>query len=300
MSPDDIYRVSRYLFPFLSLLAALSALGWLHAENKERRERLRAVPAAGIVGELLVLSGSDELPAQTWFPVEREGVLGSVRSCDLVVPCSGVKARHLDYFWRDGVGLIIRPRSGCKAFVDGFLLDCRSDVLSHPLTHGACLQVGQAVLRLQVRKALDLSFSGASAAAPSAEPDPISAESSRTVPDFPGPFPASPDWAPAAGGVPGPDPRILSAESISPAAPAPYTGASGSFCPPVSVQSAGEPWMYSPDSGAPMPFAEAPGPGSVSGNPPPGYMPECSAPPQQAVPAPPRRRADRWKEDWSE
>ena len=100
MSPDlinAIFQVSRYLFAFLFALASLSALGWVHAEKVQRRNRLRSLPEAGKIGELVVLAGSDELPPQTWFPVTREGVLGSVRSCDLVVPCAGVKAHHLDY-----------------------------------------------------------------------------------------------------------------------------------------------------------------------------------------------------------
>ena len=161
MSPELVnvlFQVSRWFFAFLGVFAVLSALGWLHAEKKSRRERLRSIPAAGTVGELMVLAGSDELPVQTWFPVVREGVLGSVRSCDLVVPCPGVKAHHLDFCWKDGVGLIVHPRSGCEALVDGILLDCRSDALSHPLTHGACLQVGDAILRLQVLKALDHTY----------------------------------------------------------------------------------------------------------------------------------------------
>lgn len=161
MSPElinVIFQVSRWLFAFLGVFSVLSALGWLHAEKKVRRDRLRAAPAAGTIGELMVLSGSDELPAQTWFPVTREGVLGSVRSCDLVVPCPGVRAHHLDYTWKDGVGLIIHPRSGCEAFIDGIRLDCRSDVLSCPLTHGACLRVGDAILRLQVFKALNMAY----------------------------------------------------------------------------------------------------------------------------------------------
>ena len=161
MSPElvsMIYQVSRYLFAFLGVIAVLSALGWLHTENKAYRERLRSIPSAGTVGELLVLSGSDELPAQTWFPVTREGVLGSVRSCDVVVPCPGVRAHHLDYCWKDGVGLLIYPRSGCEVLIDGTKLNCRSDPLSYPLTHGACMQVGQAVLRLQLLKALDISY----------------------------------------------------------------------------------------------------------------------------------------------
>ena len=112
----DIYptllECSRYLFALLGVLIALSAFAWLVAENRSRRERLRSLPAAGTVGELVVLSGGPELSPQTWFPVPREGVLGSFRSCDLVVPCAGVRSRHLDFAWRDGAGLLIRPRSG--------------------------------------------------------------------------------------------------------------------------------------------------------------------------------------------
>ena len=114
-----IHQISRYLFPFLGLLVFLSALGWLFAERRSRRERLHNLPGTGTVGELVVLSGSRELKNMTWFPVPREGTLGSVRSCDLVVPCPGVKAQHLDFSWQDGLGLLIRPRSGCEAIVDG-------------------------------------------------------------------------------------------------------------------------------------------------------------------------------------
>ena len=39
--------------------------------------------------------------------------------------------------------------------MNGVLLDCRSDSSACPLTHGALLQIGDAVLRLQVFKAMD-------------------------------------------------------------------------------------------------------------------------------------------------
>ena len=235
MSPeliDVIFQVSRWLFAFLGVFSVLSALGWLHAEKKARRNRLRTAPAAGTVGELMVLSGSDELPAQTWFPVTREGVLGSVRSCDLVVPCPGVRAHHLDYIWKDGVGLIIRPRSGCEALIDGIRLDCRSDVLSYPLTHGACLQVGDAVLRLQVFKALNTAFG-----TPAEFPE----QSAFIPPEESTPFPAaepavynSPETAPTFfyPGVPAVPPADMNppADSIPPAvvpSPVPYNTVPG-------------------------------------------------------------------------
>ena len=155
MPVETIDLVSRYLYAFLLLMVALAALGWVRSEAGFRRNRLRMLPSAGTIGELMVLQGSRDLPPQTWFPVSHEGVLGSVRSCDLVIPCPGVKSRHLDYVWQDGVGLLVRPRSGCEIWVNGILLDCRSDAAAFPLTNGSVLQIGQAVLRLNVLKAFD-------------------------------------------------------------------------------------------------------------------------------------------------
>ena len=150
-----LFLLSRWLFVILAVVILVSALGWLAADRHARKERLRALPGAGTVGELVVLSGSDHLPAQTWFPVPREGVLGSVRSCDLVVPGPGIRSCHLDFRWQDGVGLLLYPRSGCEVLVDGVPLDCRSDASARPMTHGMCLQVGPVVLRLQLFAAMD-------------------------------------------------------------------------------------------------------------------------------------------------
>ena len=150
-----LFLLSRWLFVILAVVILLSALGWLAADRRARKELLRALPGAGTVGELVVLSGSERLPAQTWFPVPREGVLGSVRSCDLVVPGTGIRSCHLDFRWQDGVGLLLYPRSGCEVLVDGVPLDCRSDASARPMTHGMCLQVGPVVLRLQLFAAMD-------------------------------------------------------------------------------------------------------------------------------------------------
>ena len=150
-----LFLLSRWLFVILAAVILLSALGWLAADRHARKEMLRGLPGAVTVGELIVLSGSEHLPAQTWFPVPREGVLGSVRSCDLVVPGSGIRSCHLDFHWQDGVGLLLYPRSGCQVLVDGIPLDCRSDAFSRPMTHGMCLQVGEVILQLQLFAAMD-------------------------------------------------------------------------------------------------------------------------------------------------
>ena len=149
-----ISLASRWLFAFFALMLLFFAFSWHHSERKERRERFKNLPGAGTVGEFIVLSGSDQLPLNTWFPVPREGVLGSLRSCDLVVPCPGVRSQHLDFSWQDGTGLLVRPRIGCEVLVDGVPVSRRGEYADTPIQHGSLLQVGNAVLRLQVFSAL--------------------------------------------------------------------------------------------------------------------------------------------------
>ena len=150
-----LYTVARYLFPLLSVSMVLLILFYILSESRLRREKIRSLPGSGTVGELIVLSGSKDLDINTWFPVPREGVLGSVRSCDLVIPCPGVHTKHLDFSWEDGLGLLISPRTGCEALINGAPVTCRTDASSVPLTHGSILQVGSAVLRLHLFAALD-------------------------------------------------------------------------------------------------------------------------------------------------
>ena len=114
-----LYTVSRYLFPVLAVSLVFLVLFFILSESRIRREKVHNLPGSGTVGELIVLSGSRDLDANTWFPVPREGVLGSVRSCDLVIPCPGVHTKHLDFSWEDGTGLLIRPRTGCEVQING-------------------------------------------------------------------------------------------------------------------------------------------------------------------------------------
>ena len=265
MSPQlftSLYGISRWLFAFFALFLFFVAFSWLRAERKKHRDRFRSLPGAGTVGEMVVLLGSSQLPENTWFPVPREGVLGSLRTCDLVVPCPGVRSRHLDFTWQDGTGLLLRPRPGCGVLVDGVPVEGASDALSMPLTHGSTLQVGSALLRLQVFAALDNTPRAADPAGFPAQ--------AYQPPAPPGPLPMPPDAV-----VPGPyfpgDPAQPPMPYPPPAPPA----------PPDAAALAGQPSSVQPDENAsPAPAPEASGPARPS--------------------APRRRRSDRWKEDWSE
>ena len=262
VSPE-IYSVlsvaSRWLFAFFALMLLFFAFAWHRSERKERKERFKNLPGAGNIGELVVLSGSDELRQDTWFPVPREGVLGSLRSCDLVVPCPGVNSQHLDFSWQDGTGLLIRPRVGCEVFIDGVPVSRRGTWADAPLTHGSVLQVGSAVLRLQLFSAL-----------------------SHTNRSF---TPYTPVSAPNAGAWTPPPAQV-------PPAAAGNWQAAPAFEQPVPDQSA----VLPPVSGPYQPAPEAYQPTPET------YQSAAVTPdqPPQTAPAPRPRRADRWKEDWSE
>ena len=267
VSPE-LYRtiswVSRYLFAITALLILLRTVLRMLSDARERKAQLRNLPGSGLIGEMVVISGNDELPEGTYLPVPREGVLGFVRSCDLVVPVDGVRRVHLDFTWRDGTGLLISPRSGCTAVVNSALLDHRSPPDSVPMTHGAFLQVGSAVLRLRVYAALDntgseFTFRDSPQALQQASRMPPPAQT-----PYPPAYPGQPEYTP-----PGPQDY--------PPAPAEYQPAPPSQeYPPVPTP---------PEYAVPRPPV------------PEGAEP---APAPDAEATPPRRPNDRWKEDWSE
>ena len=216
---NAVFLASHWLFAFFALMLLLFAFAWHHADRKERKDRFKNLPGAGTIGELVVLSGSDELPTDTWFPVPREGILGSLRTCDLVVPCPGVRSQHLDFSWQDGTGLLVRPRAGCEVFVDGVPVSRRGAYADTPLLHGSVLQIGSAVLRLQLFSAL--SHTNRSFAPQAPVPAPGSSQWFPPVqqPPVQDPYTSDPSWQtpPAQSGIPAPVPsQYPSAETPVP------------------------------------------------------------------------------------
>lgn len=160
--PENVYEIlslgMRYWFVFLGLLIVWRSFRWLRKDRKARHRRLRQLPDAGMIGEMVVLQGSDELPEGTCIPVPRSGVLGFLRSCDIIVPVSGVAKQHLDFVFQDGKGLLVFPLRGVTCCVNDVELDHRSKTKRHPLGHGSILQVGDAVLRLRLFAGLDAEY----------------------------------------------------------------------------------------------------------------------------------------------
>ena len=158
---SDLFEVlslaARYLFTLLGTLIVLRAFGWLITDTVERRRRLRSLPDAGLVGEMVVLSGggASGVPDGSVLPLPWEGDLGSVRSCDLCLPCPGVQKQHLRFSFQVGKGLRILPRSGCEVVMDGNIITYRSGEKASFMNHGSFLQVGSALLRLRLFTGLD-------------------------------------------------------------------------------------------------------------------------------------------------
>ena len=157
--PDEIYEIislaARYWFALLGLLIVWRSFSWLRKDHRAKHRRLRQLPDAGMIGEMVVLQGSDELPEGTAIPVPREGVLGFVRTCDVVVPVEGVARQHIDFTFQDGKGLLLFPLRGCECVMDDMPLDHRSKTAKYPMHHGSRLTVGGAVLRLRLFAGLE-------------------------------------------------------------------------------------------------------------------------------------------------
>ena len=157
--PDDLYEIlalgMRYWFLLLGALIVWRSFRWLRKDRREKHRRLRQLPDAGMIGELVVMVGSDELPEGTAIPVPREGVLGYLRTCDVVVPVPGVAGRHLDFTFQDGKGLLITPWRGQTCQVDADELTHRSRASRYPMHHGSRLFVGDAALRLRLFAGLE-------------------------------------------------------------------------------------------------------------------------------------------------
>ena len=272
---EELYRVlalsARYLFVLLAVLIVIRAFLRMLSDRITRRAELRRLPNAGLMGEFIVISGFGELPEGQAIPVPREGILGSVRSADIFVPCPGVRRSHLFFSFERGRGLLVHPLSGSEALVNSVRVNCKSRPESTSLTHGSFLQVGSAVLRLRMFAGLDSAagFDGIPQP-PSPAPEgsglwqkPV--PSAASLPPVVPAYPPVPPVFPEAHAVPG-SPAPAEAFRELPVSPAPRTNGFPSSAP---VGNEADPAAASVD--------EVNHSGSIR-----------------------RRRSDRWEADWSE
>lgn len=150
--PDNVYEVlaqaARYWFLFWMALIAWRSWRWYRKDRRAAKKRLKLLPDAGFVGEMVVVDGGEDIARGTVYPVPVEGTLGTARTNDLCVQADGVERRHLWFRFDDRKGLLVEPFGKNPVHVDGEDFQNRR----HPLYmgHGSWLIVGGVQMRLRL------------------------------------------------------------------------------------------------------------------------------------------------------
>lgn len=129
----------------MAAVIVLRAAIWVRRDSRMRRRALQALPDAGTIGELTVIRGGDDALEQgACISIPHEGILGSARACDIVLPHEDVPGRAAQFtLTRDG--LCMTPWRGTALRVNG-------QTYPGPVTlsHGNTLQWGGLRLRLRL------------------------------------------------------------------------------------------------------------------------------------------------------
>lgn len=143
-----IARGARYWFLFLMLLIVWRTYSWYRKDKRNLKKRMKLLPDAGFVGELVVIDGAGAVENGKAYPVPHEGTLGVSRSNDVYLPCKLLGKTHLWFRFEDGRGLVIRPVGSNPFNVDG--TDWKHGGEELVMLHGSRLYVGDMELRLRL------------------------------------------------------------------------------------------------------------------------------------------------------
>ncbi len=135
----------RYLFVLLLLLMLLRTFGLMRRDGRAWRRTLRQLPDAGLVGELV------DLATGRGYPLSREGMIGSGRSCDIRLP--GLRRREMEFLFRPGKGLRLMPaHKKTNASLDGERFSRVNDIA----LHGTVLEIRDVACRFRLFAGLGL------------------------------------------------------------------------------------------------------------------------------------------------
>ena len=95
----------RYWFLLLMAIIVWRSFRWYRRDRRQAKKRLKLLPDAGFVGEMVVIEGGEALKRGQALPLPREGTLGTLRTNDLCVPVEGVARRHLWFRFDEDEGL---------------------------------------------------------------------------------------------------------------------------------------------------------------------------------------------------
>ena len=107
--PAEVYELiaqaARYWFLLLMAIIVWRSFRWYRRDRRQAKKRLKLLPDAGFVGEMVVIEGGEALKRGQALPLPREGTLGTLRTNDLCVPVEGVARRHLWFRFDEDEGL---------------------------------------------------------------------------------------------------------------------------------------------------------------------------------------------------
>lgn len=150
--PVEIYEIvalaARFWFLFLMFMIVWRSYRWYARERSQRKKRLRLLPDAGYIGELVVMQGAGDLERGQVLSVPFEGTLGFVRSNDLCIPAPGVANRHLWFSYDERQGLVMTPVGKNDFSVDQITIGESPEGLC--MAHGSRLYIGECELRLRM------------------------------------------------------------------------------------------------------------------------------------------------------
>lgn len=134
----------RYWFVFLMVMITFRAFRWLYQERKEYRKKLKVLPDAGLIGELVDLRTGET------YPLPREGYISGRRLAD--VPLKGYRHQRIAFEFEAGKGIAITPlRRGHRPSLDGDTLRGTAYAL-----HGSVLDLGDRTLRFRLFAGLNI------------------------------------------------------------------------------------------------------------------------------------------------
>ncbi len=150
--PAELYEIvalaARFWFLFLMVLIVLRSYRWYARERRQRRKRLRLLPDAGFIGELVAMQTAGGVKQGKVFPVPFEGTLGCAGSNDLCISAPGVGNRHIWFSYDKKKGLKLIPLGRSDFAVDHLTIAQQPKGLY--MAHGSRLYVGECELRLRM------------------------------------------------------------------------------------------------------------------------------------------------------
>lgn len=134
----------RYWFVFLMVMITFRAFRWLYKERREYRKKLKVLPDAGLIGELVDLRTGET------YPLPREGYISGRRLADISL--KGYRHQRIAFEFEAGKGIAVTPlRRGHCPQLDGDTLRGTAYAL-----HGSVLDLGDRTLRFRLFAGLDI------------------------------------------------------------------------------------------------------------------------------------------------